>query len=72
MKVGDLVMFKPEGRYAQWFGGKFGKVESFSYASDGNLHCRVKWLEPVKYFDRFTTISDFGADRFEVYSDEIG
>jgi len=70
VKVGDLVMFKPEGSYAKWFGGKFGKVESCSYAKDGKLHCRVRWLQPVPYFDKFATVSDFGANRFEVYSDE--
>ena len=54
MNVGNLVMFKPEGQYAKWFGGQLGVVESVSYAADGNLHCRVKWLTPVKYFDKTT------------------
>ena len=69
MNVGNLVMFKPEGQYAKWFGGQLGVVESVSYAADGNLHCRVKWLTPVKYFDKTTQYSDFAASKFEVYNE---
>ena len=71
MKVGDLVMFKPEGNYAKWFGGEFAEVESCKYNSDGKLHCRVRWLRPVPYFDKHATISDFGADKFVVYDNKI-
>ena len=67
MKEGDLVMFKPEGTYAKSFGGKLAIVESCSYAKDGKLHCRVRWIQPVKYFDKYSTISDFAADRFEIF-----
>ena len=67
MQVGDLVMFKPEGRYAKWFGGHFANVESVSYAKDGKLHCRVRWLKPVKYFDSFSTIS-FGRNDLSLQS----
>ncbi len=66
MKVGDLVMFVDEGTYAKWFYGKMAEVESCKYGSDGKLHCRVRWLQPVTYFDRFTTVSNFGIDKFKV------
>ena len=66
MKTGDLVMFKPEGTYAEWFGGKFATVTHMSFGVDGKNHCRVKWLEPIKYFDKHTTVSDFSCDRFVV------
>ena len=63
--VGDLVMFDPEGgNYAKWFGGQMAVIESVSYASDGRLHFRVRWLHPVKYFSKMATISDFSADKF--------
>jgi|TARA_R110001592_G_scaffold120430_1_gene324633 hypothetical protein len=69
VKVGDLVMFSSHtSRYAKWFFGKLAVVQSVSYSGDGKLHCRVKWLQPVKYFDTFATISDFAADNFEVSS----
>jgi len=68
MKIGDLVMFSnSESTYAKWFFGQLAEVQTCNYAKDGRLHCRVKWLQPVKYFERFTTISDFGAHNFEVY-----
>jgi len=66
MKVGDLVMFIDEGTYAKWFYGQMAVVKSCSYSKDGNLHCRVNWLQPVRYHDRFATVSDFGADKFQV------
>ena len=62
MKVGDLVMFKPEGRYAAWFGGKMAIIESVSNHS--TPHVAVRWLQPVKYFDSWATISHFALDRF--------
>ena len=65
MKVGDLVMFIDEGTYAKWFFGQFGVVE---LASEKTRSCRVKWLNPVKYFNSYTSISDFGWDKFEVCS----
>ena len=70
MKVGDLVMFNnTESRYAKWFYGQMGIVKSCNYAQSGKLHCRVSWLKPVKYFDRFSTYSDFSASNFEVYNE---
>ena len=67
MKVGDLVMFTSEGNYAKWFFGRFAIAESVSQSpSSGEWHCRVRWLEPVKYFDRYSTVSDFACSKFEV------
>ena len=65
MKVGDAVMFKPEGTYAEWFGGRLAVIESATYADDGKLYFRVKWIEPVLYFGKMTTISDFCSERFD-------
>ena len=67
MKIGDVVMFKPEGHYSKWFGAHLAVVQSCSYNRDGKLYCRVKWIHPVKYFDGYSTISDFCADKFEVF-----
>ena len=70
MKIGDLVMFNnTESRYAKWFLYQLGRVESVSGGTDGTLakaYCRVRWLWPVKYFDSFSTYSDFSACDFEV------
>ncbi len=66
MKVGDIVMFVDDGTYAKWFFGQMGIVESCNYASNGVQHCRVSWLQPVKYYDRHATYSDFEASKFEV------
>ena len=73
MKVGDLVMFNnTESRYAKWFYGQFGIVNLYSSPSDPRPpSCRVIWLQPVKYFDSFSTYSDFSASDFEV-CDESG
>ena len=67
MEEGTLVMFKPEGVYAEWFGGEIAIVKHSSYAYDGKLHLRVQWLRPVLYFNRCTSVSDFAAERFEIY-----
>lgn len=64
MKVGDAVMFTSNCSYSRWFFGHLGIVESTNYAKDGKLHCRVRWMQPVKYFDRMTKMSDFCADKF--------
>ena len=69
MKVGDLVMFVEEGTYAKWFYGKFGVVESSKEKAPGEGACRVRWLTPVEYFGKYTSISDFGWDSFEVCSE---
>ena len=72
MKVGDLVMFVDNGTYAKWFYGQLGIVENFTpVGSDGKSHCRVAWLNPVKYFDKFTTTSDFSADKFQVCEENL-
>lgn len=67
MKVGDLVMFVDEGTYAKWFYGQLAICES---STEEKKSCRVRWLQPVKYYDRYTTISDFGWDKFEIYNDD--
>ena len=67
MQIGDVVMFTCEGSYAKWFYGQLAVVESYvQKGSDGKAHCRVRWMNPVRYFDKFATVSDFGADKFEV------
>ena len=67
MKVGDLVTFIDEGIYAKWFFGQLAIVQRCSINARGNKHCRVKWIQPVKYHHRWTTVSDFSADKFEVH-----
>ena len=64
MKVGDTVMFKPEGRYAKWFGGKIAVVERARINSKGELHLAVAWLHPVPYFDSLARHSHFKATNF--------
>ena len=67
MKVGDLVRFVDKGTYAKWFYGQMAVVKSYvAKGADGKSHCRVKWLTPVKYFDKYTSVSDFGTDKFKV------
>ena len=68
MKIGDIVMFVDEGSYARWFFGRFARVENYTHKETGRSSCRVRWLEPVKYHDGFTSVSDFSADKFEVCS----
>ena len=68
MRVGDIVMFVDKGRYAKWFFGQLAEVISYTpVGSDGRPHCRVKWLQPVKYHTQKATISDFSADKFLSY-----
>jgi len=66
MKVGDLVRFTDKGTYSKWFYCRYAKIESVSKCK---AHLRVRWIFPVKYYDRWTTISDFGADKFEVINE---
>jgi len=68
MKKGDVVMFVDEGRYAEWFYGQLGIVEK---ATEKTRSCRVRWLEPVKYFNNYTSYSDFGWDNFQVHTEEV-
>ena len=64
MKVGDVVMFTDAScTYTKWFFGHIGIVES---TSSGAIHCRVRWMRPVRYHDGYATISDFRADKFQV------
>ena len=73
MKVGDVVMFTNyTGRYGQWFYGQIGIIERYTgedKSADGKAHVRVRWIQPVPYFDRFATVSHFGANNFEVYNE---
>ena len=67
MKIGDVVMFTNKGRYAKWFFGQLAIVENYTpVGSDGKAHCRVRWMNPVPYHGKLTSISDFCADNFEV------
>ena len=68
MKIGDVVMFIDEGIYAKWFYGKLGVVEK---ATKKTRSCRVRWFEPVKYHNNYTSYSDFGWDRFQVQSKSL-
>ena len=71
MKVGDMVMFTDEGRYAKWFYGQLAEIIHYSpVGSDGKAHCRVRWLQPVEYFGRYAQISDFSVDKFEGIKNE--
>lgn len=66
MSPGEVVMFiNCKSLYAKWFYGQLGIVESFvPYGADGYSHCKVRWLNPVKYGDGFATCSNFRADNF--------
>jgi hypothetical protein len=67
MKIGDIVTFMDkESRYAKWFMYQIAIVQTVSPKSKS---CRVKWINPVKYFDTFTTISDFKIKSFEVHNE---
>ncbi len=66
MKVNDIVMFTNKDRYARWFFGQLATVMHYTTRDDGRSSCRVRWLNPVKYHDRLTTVSDFPAKYFEV------
>ena len=68
MKIGDIVMFVDNGRYAKWFYGKLGEVTNYTAVakSDGLPHCAVRWLQPVEYHGRYTSKSHFKASCFEV------
>ena len=62
MKIGDVVMFTDlKSIYAKWFYGQVGIVKSV-----GVNHIRVTWLQPVKYYESFTTFSDFPMYSFGV------
>ena len=73
MKIGDVVMFTNyTGRYGKWFYGQIGVVENYVNvfkSADGKAHVRVRWIQPVPYFDSFATVSNFGANNFEVFNE---
>ena len=70
MSKGDLVMFTSTGSYARWFFGRMAIIEHVSTKGpldDKDKMClRVRWLEPVQYYDRHAHVSDFPAGHFEV------
>jgi hypothetical protein len=66
MKVGDVVMFTDEGTYAKWFYGKIGICES---SHPEKQSCRVRWIEPVSYHGRLTSVSDFSWNSFDTYNE---
>jgi len=67
MKIGDVVMFVDQGIYAKWFYGRMAVVESCRIRDDGQAFCRVRWLQPVPYFDKQTTVSSFNVNKFETF-----
>ena len=62
MEKGDIVMFTDNGTYSKWFYGKMAEVCKVS----DNGYVRVRWLEPVKYHDGYTSFSHFRASCFSV------
>ncbi len=67
MQVGEVVMFVGQGRYAKWFYGKLGICEK---TTPKKKSCRVRWLEPVLYHGKYTSVSDFMWKNFEGYQNE--
>ena len=71
MNVGNIVMFTDNGRYAKYFFGQIAEVTSSSISkTSGEKHVRVKWQTPVKYHDRYATVSDFSASKFTLISEQ--
>ncbi len=68
MGIGDVVMFKPEGRYGKWFGGKLATIIKEKKNSKGKLYYRVCWITPVLYHGDYATMSSFSADHFALFS----
>ncbi len=70
MKIGSVVMFMNlSNTHAKWFYGQIAIVESIS---ELGTHCRVKWLQPVLYFDKVITMntpSCFAIHNFEVFNE---
>ena len=73
MKAGDVVMFTNHaGTYGKWFYGQIGVVENYVnvfQSADGKAHVRVRWIQPVPYFDGFATVSNFRAENFEAHNE---
>ena len=76
MKIGDAVMFVETEKYPAFFGA-IGIISHCSKAGPaGEIdtdrhHVRVCWIEPVKWFDRFSKFSDFPAKYFQAASPEV-
>ena len=63
-------MFSDLGRYAKWFYGQLGFITNYTpKGADGKPHCTVTWLQPVEYHGKYTKVSHFGSDKFEVISE---
>ena len=68
MKVGDVVTFiDKESRYAKWFLYQIGVVEEIS--QNNTRYCRVRWINPVPYFNSYSTYSDFKQSCYEVHDE---
>lgn len=67
MKVGDLVQFtNVNSTYAKWFYSHLAIATKVSVNSRGVPHCAVRWLQPVKYFESWTSTSHFKQANFTV------
>ena len=70
MKVGDLVRFKSNRADYKEFHGHVGLVvsteESRHVMPFAALNPTVRWLEPVLFHNRLSTVSHFAANRYEV------
>ena len=66
LKVGDVVMFDPEGNnsYVEHFGGNIATVKRSSINSEGINVVRVEWVVPVWFLKSFTSVSHFSASYF--------
>ena len=71
MKVGDIVIFTCKGRYAKWFFGKIGEVLKVSVNKENDEYVRVRWFQPVEYFDSHTEFSSFRSDKFQNYQQNL-
>lgn len=63
MYIGDIVMFTCTGQYSEYFFGQLGEV--ISESSDYS-HFTVKWINPVKYHNSYTSKSSFPSSKFTV------
>ena len=66
MKVGDIVMYTNTKKYPMFY-GQIGMIENYTEkGSDGQAHCRVRWLQSVRYHTGYTTVSDFPVKYFSI------
>lgn len=63
---GDVIMWTDHSsQYAKWFYGKIGVVINKS----NNGYVSIRWLEPVEYHGRFTSMSSFNLRHFTAYEE---